>query len=175
MVGTRQDHSQDFPAFSAKISVRFKTHASATFHEGCEKSLNPELGSSLLRLQTLVATPPPHKATRTWGTGGRDFFVCFNLLDVKWISSAFSCQVHVMSISWLFLEHERSYSFFFFHLSPRIRLSKNVPWLIEVISLDFDHNWLFVFFHVKSWGFELSFWRMPFETVCSCCLMSTAW
>lgn len=37
LVGTRQDYSQDFPAFSAKIWVRFKTHASASFHEGCEK------------------------------------------------------------------------------------------------------------------------------------------
>lgn len=41
-----QDYSQDFPAYSAKICVRFKTHAPASFHEGCEKSWNPELGSS---------------------------------------------------------------------------------------------------------------------------------
>lgn len=37
-----------FDCVSAKVCIRFKTHASASFHEGCEKSFNTELDYSTL-------------------------------------------------------------------------------------------------------------------------------
>jgi len=36
----------EFDCVTAKVCIRFKTHASASFHEGCEKSFNTELDYS---------------------------------------------------------------------------------------------------------------------------------
>lgn len=46
-----------FACVTAKVCIRFKTHASASFHEGCEKSFHTELDYSS-RLQTLAITLP---------------------------------------------------------------------------------------------------------------------